>query len=189
MAKIFVLILTLVYSVCQAQENYVADSVSWLKSSVPDSFKIAFSNSRIKFNGCKHREFELNFSQAFSQELTLEGGISYAKGQLNWGVNSQKISLQRYSFLPRYHFSRLTSVSAGLVLQSSPQFKTSQGVELVLPKSKIFTLAARFLDVRQDNQIDVQLTSHHWQPTGEFGSLFANGLVDNKIAVSYSALF
>lgn len=189
MTKYLCLLLALCFGTCKAQDNYVSTSVNWLKSSLPETMKLDFNKSRIKFNGCKHREYELNLVQPVTEDFAIEGGVSYAKGQLNWGVNKQQISVKRVNLTPRYNLSELVSISAGVVLQSSPEFKTSQGVELILPKSKIFTLTTRILDVRKDNQVEVALSRHRWQPTGEFGSLFANGLVDNKIGISYSALF
>jgi hypothetical protein len=189
MAKYICLLLTLACGLCHAQENAFTTGVQWLKQSLPQSMKVEFNKSRIKFKGCKHREYELNFFQPMTENITLQAGVSYAKGQLNWGVNNQKISLQQYSVLPRYTVSDNVSVSGGVVLQSAPEFKTSQGVELILPRSKIYKLTTRFVDERQEHQLEVEVSSHHWNATGEFGSLFANGLVDNKVGVSYTALF
>lgn len=156
---------------------------------MPEATKVEFNKSRIKFNGCKHREYELALTQPLSKNLSLEGGLSYYKGQLAWGINNQKISLKRYSFLPRYRVSNSVSVSAGMVMQSAPEFKTSQGLELNLPKSRIYMISSRFQGVRDDHQVDVELSSHKWDSTGQFGSMFAQGMVDNKINVSYSAFF
>ncbi|MDC0603232.1 hypothetical protein OAP14_09460 [Aliiglaciecola sp.] len=189
MFKYLCLFMTLIGSQCHAQENIVAQGVNWLKSSLPEATKVEFNKSRIKFNGCKHREYELALTQPLSKNLSLEGGLSYYKGQLAWGINNQKISLKRYSFLPRYRVSNLVSVSAGMVMQSAPEFKTSQGLELNLPKSRIYMISSRFQGVRDDHQVDVELSSHKWDSTGEFGSMFAQGMVDNKINVSYSAFF
>ncbi len=76
-----------------------------------------------------------------------------------------------------------------MVMQSAPEFKTSQGLELNLPKSRIYMISSRFQGVRDDHQVDVELSSHKWDSTGQFGSMFAQGMVDNKITVSYSAFF
>ncbi|GAA0853777.1 hypothetical protein [Aliiglaciecola litoralis] len=189
MFKYLCLSMALIGGACQAEENFVAQSVNWLKSGLPESVNVEFQKSRIKFNGCKHREYVLALTQPLSKNFSLEGGVTYAKGQLNWGINNQKISLKRYSFLPRYQISQTISVSAGMVLQSAPEFKTSQGFELNLPKSKIYMFSSRFEGVRDEHQVEIALSSHKWDATNEFGTLFANGLVDNKLNVSYSAFF
>jgi len=189
MFRCLCLFLTLVSGSCLANDNFVVQGVNWLTSSLPDSTSVEFNKSRIKFNGCKHREYELALIQPLTSKFAIEGGMTYAKGQLNWGINNQKISLKRFSFLPRYKVSENISVSAGMVLQSAPEFKTSQGFELNLPKSKIYTLSSRFMGSRDAHQLEIELSSHQWEPNGEAGSFFDNGLVDNKFNVSYSAFF
>lgn len=189
MVKYLCLFMTLIGTTCQAQDNFVAQSVNWLKSSLPDTTKVEFNKSRIKFNGCKHREYELLLSQPFTDKFSFEGGLTYAKGQLSWGINNQRISLKRYSVMPRYKVSHRMSISAGMVIQSAPEFKSSQGVALELPKSRIYMITSRFKGVRDDHHIDLELSSHRWESTGEQGSLFNSGLVDNKLNVSYSAFF
>ncbi|MBU2878576.1 hypothetical protein [Aliiglaciecola lipolytica] len=189
MFKYLCLFMTLVGSSCQAGEFFIAKGVNWLNNLVPETTKIEFNKSRIKFDGCRHREYELTFSQPVNQRLSFEGGMSYANGKLQWGINSQKISLKRYSFLPRYSVNRKISLSAGVILQSAPEFSTSQGLELALPKSKIYKISSRFKGIRDDHQVDIALSSHHWDANDEFGTLFDNGLIDNKLNVNYAAFF
>lgn len=189
MVKYLCLFMTLIGTTCHAQDNFVKNSVNWLKSNLPEATKLEFNKSRIKFNGCKHREYELLLTQPFSENFSFEGGLTYAKGQLSWGINNQRISLKRYSLMPRYKVNHYMSLSAGMVLQSAPEFKSSQGVAFDLPKSRIYMVASRFKGVREDHHVDVELSSHRWDSTGELGSLFDNGFIDNKVNVSYSAYF
>lgn len=189
MFKYLCLLMTLIGSHCQAEEYVVAKGVSWLKGVIPESTSIEFNKSRIKFDGCRHREYELSFVQPLNKSLALEGGVSYARGKLQWGINDQKISLKRYSFLPRFTINHKMSVSAGLILQSAPEFTTSQGLDINLPQSKIYMLSSRFKGIRNDHQVDIALSSHHWEATGEFGGMFDRGLIDNKVNVNYSAFF
>lgn len=189
MVRLICIVMMLVCINCQAQENYISAGIQWLKSSLPETTKVELIKSRIKFDGCKHREYELAFTQPINQSFSLEGGFSYAKGSLNWGVNNQQISVRRYSFLPRFKINNRMSVSAGVIYQSAPEFKTSQGVELQLPTSHIYKISSRLQGLRDHHQVEFELSSHAWDATAEFGSLFENGLTDNKINVSYSAFF
>ncbi|GAB2677747.1 hypothetical protein [Aliiglaciecola aliphaticivorans] len=189
MCKYICLFMLLIGGTCQAEEHFIAKGVNWLNSFIPETTKIEFNKFRIKFDGCRHREYELSFVHPVNQRLSFEGGMSYAKGKLEWGINNQKISLKRYALLPRYSVNRKMSVSAGVILQSAPEFSTSQGLELALPKSKIFKISSRFKGLRDDHQVDFALSSHHWDATSEFGTLFDNGLVDNQVNVNYSAFF
>ena len=189
MVKYIFLIVALVSGNCQATDNFLQTSFDWVKSNLPDSTNLQFNKSKIKFDGCKHREYKLSLIQPVSDNFSIESGVSYAKGKLSWGITSQKISLKRYSFLPRYNLNNKISFSAGVVLQSAPEFKTSQGLEFALPKSKKFLISSRFKGIRNDHAIDIELSSHRWEATGETNSWFDRGLADNKFNVSYSAYF
>lgn len=189
MIKYFCILLALLSSTCQAQSNMVAVGVDWLKSNLPETTKVEFNKARIKFNGCRHREYELSFVQPWNKYFSLEGGISYARGQLNWGINDQQISQRRYSFLPRLIVSNLVSVSAGVIFQSAPEFKTSYGEAFDLPESKIFVVSTRFEGMRDNHQVEVELSSHRWDATGSGSSWFERGAADSKLSVSYSAFF
>ncbi|WJG09968.1 hypothetical protein [Aliiglaciecola sp. LCG003] len=176
-------------SVSEAQESYLTAGVNWLKSSLPEATKLEFNKSRIKFNGCKHREYKLSLTQPVTENFAIEGGLTYAKGQLNWGVSNQKISLKRYSLVPRYRLNYNMSIAAGLVLQSAPEFKTSQGLELALPTSKIFVLSTRFNDSKDKYQIEIELSSHRWDNNADTTNGLNSGVVNNKMNISYSAFF
>ena len=195
MVKYICIIVALLSGNCQASDSYtvtdslLSSSFNWLKSSLPDSTKFQFNKSKIKFDGCKHREYKVSLNQPISDNISIESGISYAKGALNWGINSQKISLKRFSFLPRYKINNSISFSAGVIVQSAPEFKTSQGEQFQLPKSKKFLISSRIKGLRDAHEIDFELSSHRWEATGETNSWFDRGLADNKVNVSYAAYF
>ena len=91
MAKYICLIVALLSANCQATDNFLANSFDWFKSNLPDSTNLQFSKSKIKFEGCKHREYKLSLTQPINSKFSIESGVSYAKGKLSWGINSQKI--------------------------------------------------------------------------------------------------
>lgn len=189
MVKYICFLVALLSGNCQATDNFLATSFDWFKSNLPDSTNLQFEKSKIKFEGCKHREYRLFLVQPISDNFSIESGVSYAKGKLTWGINSQKISLTRYSFLPRFNINNKISLSAGVILQSAPEFRTSQGVEFNLPKSKKFLVSSRFRGMRDNHEIDIELSSHSWEATGETNSWFDQGRSDNKLNVSYAAYF
>lgn len=189
MFKYICLLVALISGSCNAKDNFLATSFDWLKSTLPDSTHLEFNKSKIKFDGCKHREYNLSLVQPVSENFSIESGVSYAKGKLSWGIHSQRISLRQYSFLPRFKFNNKISLSAGVIIQSAPEFKTSQGMEFELPKSKKFLISSRFKGLRDDHEIDIELSSHRWEATGETNSWFDRGLADNKLNISYAAYF
>ncbi len=189
MKKIISGLLFLVAINCQADENFLKTSVNWVKQSLPENTKVVFNKSKIKFSGCKQREYDLSLYQPINSTLSLEGGVSYATGKLNWGIHTQKISLKRYSFVPRIKVNSRMSFGAGIVYQSAPEFRTSIGQNFDLPKSQILLLNSRFKGIRESHEVEFELSSQRWDATNQFGALFENGLTDNKLTVSYAAYF
>lgn len=189
MKKLFSIALLLLTVNCQAEDNFFKSSINWIKQSLPDSTRVEFNKSKIKFTGCKQREYDLSLYQPINSALSLEGGISYATGKLNWGIHTQKISLKRYSFVPRLKVNNRVSFGAGVIYQPSPEFRTSIGEDFDLPKSQILLINGRFRGMRDTHEIEVELSSHRWDATKQFGVLFENGLTDNKLTVSYQAFF
>lgn len=189
MKTLFCTLLLITGFQCNAEDNFWKNSANWVKQSLPQDTKISFNKSKIKFKGCKHKEYEIALNQPISEDLTLEGGITYAKGRLNWGINKQKISLIRYSLVPRYQLSNRVSIGAGVIYQSAPEFKASFGASFDLPKSQIFLVNTRFKGIRDDHQVEIELSSHSWEATSTTGSWLERGAADNQLSVSYSAFF
>ena len=189
MRILLLVLLTSAHAFCHAEENFLKSSVNWLKSSLPQDTQVQFYKSKIKFNGCKHRDYELKISQPMSDDLTFEGGIAYAKGKLNWGIHNQKISLMRFSIMPRVQLNNHMSVGVGMVYQSAPEFRTSFGPNLTLPKSQMLVLNSRFQGIRENHHVEVELSNQRWDATDPTGNWFERGAADNKLSINYQANF
>lgn len=190
MKNILLLVLVVLSIDCVADEKqFWNDSVDWVKSTLPEKTRLDFTKSRFKFNGCKHKEYALNLSQPIMDNFYIESGVSYAKGKLNWGIHQQEISLVRVSLVPRVDINEAISVGFGIVLQSAPEFRTNQGDEVDLPKSKSFLLNSRFNLASNKHYVEVQLSSDQWQQTATQGSWMERGQTDSKISLNYKAAF
>ena len=175
-------------NVC-AKDALLREGVNWLKGSLPEGTEVTFNKSRLKFDGCKHREYELAINQPFSENFSVEALVTHAKGQLVWGTYQQSVSVKKYSFIPRYQVSENVSLGAGMVYQSSPEFKTSQGFDINLPKSQMFLVSSRFQGLRNNHHIELEFSSTKYSATDTAGNWFERGAADNKFTVSYEASF
>lgn len=175
-------------SVC-ADSEWVNQSVEWLKDALPQNTTVSFNKSRIKFNGCKHREYELLVSQPVTENFTVEAQITQAKGQLDWGLYKQSVRLEQFSIVPRYRVSERVSLGAGMVIQSSPEFRTSHGFDTDLPEGEILLLNSRIYGIQQDHQIEFEISRTRYAATSESGTWFERGEADNKVTLSYEVIF
>ena len=176
---------------CQvhAADNLVKTSVSLLKENLPDDFNVSFHKSRIKFDGCKHREYQLRFSKPIYQDFTVEADMTHAKGQLDWGVYNQSVSVMRYSIVPTYQYSEQLAFGAGMTYQSSPDFKTSHGGDFQLPEHKKLFVRTRIVGFRQNHHVEFELSRANWEQTSEDGNWFEQGKSDSRLTLSYEASF
>lgn len=189
MTKFLPVVLFLTSSVVCAEEKLLKQGVGWLKGSLPESTSINFTKSRVKFNGCKHLEYELKVAHPVSENLSLEAKITHAKGQLDWGVHKQSVSLEQYSVIPRYSMNERISLGAGVVFQSAPEFKTSQGFDTDLPRSHVLLINSRFNGLTGNQHFELELSSTRYSATNSTGSWFERGQADNKISFNFEASF
>ena len=172
-----------------ADETFLAASLNLLKQSLPDTTTVTFNKSRFKFNGCKHRQYELLVNQPVTENMWVEFEIEQAKGQLEWGTYSQSVQVNSISFTPRYGVTDNLSVGFGFEKQASPVFKTTQGFDIDLPKSQKYVLSTRFTHPDNRHQVELALSSTKWQATSVTGNWFDRGKADNKLMLEYTGSF
>ncbi|MFT5674591.1 MAG: hypothetical protein ACI808_000513 [Paraglaciecola sp.] len=189
MVKYLIILLSLFSLHCSANDNFLSQSVDWLKKSLPDNAQIDFNKASIKFKGCRQKDYQLMLTQNINSNLYLETSVGYAYGKLSWGAHSQKVSVKEWSLVPRYQLNEKIDVGLGMVVQSAPEFKTSQGVQFDLPKNSTWLLSTRFKNSSDKHYFEVAMSSQQWQATSETGNWFVRGRADNKLNVSYRALF
>jgi hypothetical protein len=189
MVKYLILLLSLSSLHCNANDNFWSQSVTWLKDSLPDSSQLEFNKASIKFEGCRQKDYQLMLTQNINSHLYLETSVGYAYGKLSWGAHSQKVSVKEWSLVPRYQLSEKMDVGLGMIVQSAPEFKTSQGAQIDLPKNATWLFSTRFKSSSDKHYLEVAMSSQQWQATSETGNWFARGRADNKLNVSYRAFF
>ncbi|MFT4937145.1 MAG: hypothetical protein ACI88A_000159 [Paraglaciecola sp.] len=189
MVKYLIILLSLLSLHCSANDNFWSLSVEWLKGSLPDNSQLEFNKASIKFKGCRQKDYQLLLTQNINSHLYLETSVGYAYGKLSWGAHSQKVSVKEWSLVPRYQLSEKLDVGLGMIVQSAPEFKTSQDTQLDLPKNSTWILSTRFKSLSDQHYFEVAVSSQQWEASSATGNWFARGLADNKLNVSYRAIF
>ena len=179
----------LVSSHCSASSDTMGIALRWLQTLAPQNIEFTMLKSAIKFRGCKQKEYMAALNQPLTEHVVLEMGLGYAKGTHSWGVYNQKISVKEFSFIPRYQFSHDVSIGFGVIAQSQTEFKTSQGVELNVPKNTEWLLNTRTDGFAHDHYWEWSASSQKWRTSSKFGGVFKNGATNNKIGLSYTGYF
>jgi hypothetical protein len=188
--KNLLLLLCAVFSVnCLAANTLVKTSVEWLSDSLPTETLFNFDSVGLGFQGCKHREYQMHLSQPLSENFLLDTSIGYAKGQLQWGVFSQKLSMYEWSLVPRFQLSERVSFGLGFVSQSEVSFKTTQGVTFDLPRNTEWLASSRIQGLGENHFWELNVSSQKWQASDGTGTWFERGRADNKINLLYNGFF
>lgn len=189
MLKYLLVILPLLSLHCRASEDFWSTGVSWLKQALPEHTELEFNKEKVTFKGCRQRDYQLQLTQYFKNDFFIETSLGYASGKLNWGAYNQKISVKEWSLVPRYQLSERVNFGFGIVMQTAPEFKTSQGVDLELPKNMTWVLSSRIQGLTKQHYMELSVTSQRWQSSNASGTWFEQGRADNKLNISYQAFF
>ncbi|MBU3002176.1 hypothetical protein [Paraglaciecola arctica] len=189
MKSILVTTSILISSHSYASSDVLATTLNWLKTWSPQNIEFTMLKSAIKFNGCRQKEYLAAFNQPLTDNITLEMAVGYAKGKHSWGVFSQKISVKEFTFVPRFHLTQNVSIGFGVIAQSQTEFKTSQGIELNLPKNTEWLFSTRTNGFAYNHYLEWSLSSQKWRASNDFGGLFENGTTNHKVVLSYNGYF
>ncbi|MCV2884343.1 hypothetical protein OE749_06515 [Aestuariibacter sp. AA17] len=169
--------------------NWVDNSVKWLKSSLPDSTQLEFQKNRFKGIGCLHEEYELTFTQPLHSDWDIEFSVSQAKGELNWGMYSQKVRTERFGVMPTYSLTDSVKLGIGYIYQSAPDFRSMQGEDTQLAASRHWVIKTEMPGFQNDHTMNVSVVSSSWNAQNSAGNWMERGAVDTKLMLTYEVKF
>ncbi|MGJ8682489.1 hypothetical protein [Paraglaciecola sp.] len=189
MKCLLVLSCLLLSSSCFAGTERLAFAKSWLTSWMPAQFDLNVASSGVKFNGCKQKEYQLQYSQPFGENFVIESSVSYAKAKLSWGVFSQKLAVKEIAFIPRYHLSHKFSLGIGVITQSATEFKSVLGLQFDLPANTELLLSARTQGFAAKHSWEFSVSSQKWDATRASGTWYETGAANSKVSLEYNGYF
>ena len=76
----------------------IEDAEQWLSEyvSLDDTFSIALSKNKIRFKGCKQKQYQLVVNQQFTKRFNVEAIVHYNKGLLDYGVLAQRVKSHEF---------------------------------------------------------------------------------------------
>lgn len=189
MKYVILLSCLLLTSPCFAGSERLAFAKGWLASWAPEHLELNVASSGVKFNGCKQKEYQLQFNQPIGNNFEIESVISYAKAKLSWGVFSQKISVKELSFIPRYNLFHDFSLGFGVVAQSAVEFKSVLGLQFDLPANTEWLLSARTKGFAAKHSWELSVSSQKWDATKPSGTWYETGSANSKVSLMYNGYF
>ncbi|MEP0355471.1 MAG: hypothetical protein ABJH06_19310 [Paraglaciecola sp.] len=182
-------IFVLTPKLCFANIEMLEPTIEWLSSFNSASIEFGVDKSAIEFVGCNQVTYSASLNQAITKSTSLEMGLGYAKGRHSWGVFNQRVSVKELSIIPRYQVTHDVSFGAGVILQTSTEFITAEGVQFDFPKNSEWLLNARMEGMLSTHYWEVALASQTWDGEQTFSSVFDKKFTNNKVELQYKGYF
>jgi len=73
----------------------------WLNEYVSkdDRFSVALTKNKIRFKGCKQKQYQFVLNQKFTDSFNVQAIVHYNKGLLNYGVLTQRVKSHEYELV------------------------------------------------------------------------------------------
>lgn len=179
----------LIPKLCFANIEMLETTIEWLSSFNSENIEFGVDKSAIKFAGCKQITYSASFNRLITKSTSLEMGLGYAKGRHSWGVFNQRVSVKELSIIPRYKVTHDVSFGAGVILQTSTEFTSAQGIQLDLPKNSEWVLNARVNGMHSSHYWEVAIASQTWDGSQISSTIFDKKVTNNKLELHYKGYF
>lgn len=177
-----------VSGLAQAKSQLAHDAKVWLTSMLPAGAELRLNRAKIKFDGCKHKDYELILLQPVTKKLSFEGSYSYSKTRIRLGSHNQQIKYSQLSLTPRWQASEKVSWGAGVSYQSAPAIDNGD-LQFDLPASRTFSVSGRLQLPEAGHQLELEVAQQRWQATHLAGSFFAQSQAQHQITLNYQGQF
>ena len=173
-----------------ANASVVEKAQEWLNkySDSDDTFSLTLTKNKIKFKGCKQKQYQLAFSQKLAPMFNVEAIVHYNKGLLDYGVMSQRVRSHEFEVVSWWDRG---DYRLGLSHKVRPRHEMSNPVAdtIRLPTS---TSAGLYVEIpfKEDKHLlTVGAMRESWESEGASMQLPWRSSRDNQVKVEYAITF
>ncbi|WP_394222983.1 hypothetical protein [Alteromonas gracilis] len=173
-----------------ANASLVEKAEQWLNnySDSDDTFSLTLTKNRIKFKGCKQKQYQLAFSQKITPMFNVEAIVHYNKGLLEYGVLSQRVRSHEFEVVSWWDSG---DYRVGLSHKVRPRHELSIPVtdRIQLPTS---TSAGVYLEIpfKEDTHLlTLGAVRESWESDGASQEIAWRASRDSQVRVQYAITF
>lgn len=165
------------------------NAARWFANTVnaEETMSVNFTKQRIFFKGCKQKEYQLALSKQFSPVFGLEASMHYDKGELSFGVLSQKVTSKAYEITSWWTVNAFRFGISHKV-RSSIKMSSPMTEQLTLPTSQSIGLHMELPGIRKAHSVSVSLSRENWQASTTNNQTWQE-IEDNQINLQYAIAF
>lgn len=173
-----------------AQASVVEKAQEWLNqyADSEDTFSLTLTKNKIKFEGCKQKQYQLAFSQQIAPMFNIEAIVHYNKGTLAHGILSQRVRSHEFELVSWWDSG---DYRVGLSHKVRPRHEMRIPVAdtIRLPTS---TSAGVYLEIpfKEDKHLlTIGALRESWESDGASLKLPWRASTDNQVKLHYAINF
>jgi len=173
-----------------ANASVVEKAQQWLNkyTDSDDTFSLTLTKNKIKFKGCKQKQYQLALSQRIAPMFNIEAIVHYNKGLLDYGVLSQRVKSHEFEVVSWWDSG---NYRVGLSHKVRPRHEMSVPVAdtIQLPTS---TSAGVYLEIpfkENKHLLTLGALRESWESDGASLQLPWRSSRDNQVKVQYAITF
>lgn len=176
--------------VSDVNADVVEETERWLNkySNSDDSFSLSLIKNKIKFKGCKQKQYQLALNKRIGSMFNVEGIVHYNKGLLDYGVLSQRVKSHEYEVVSWWDSG---DYRIGLSHKIRPQHEISLPVadSIQLPTSITSGLYVQFPFNEDSHLLTIGALRESWDSSDASISLPWRSSRDNQVTLQYAITF
>lgn len=165
------------------------NAARWFSAKVngEESIAVDFTKQRIHFKGCNQKEYKLALSKQFSPLFALEASVLYDKGELTFGVLSQKVTSQAYEITSWWTVNELR-LGISHKVRTSIRMSSPMTEQFSLPTSQSVGFHMELPGIKEAHRLSISLARENWQASTSGDEIWQD-IEDNQVNLQYAIAF
>ncbi|MBU3020753.1 hypothetical protein [Aestuariibacter sp. A3R04] len=182
--------MTFAPSICVAGSSIGEQAESWLseKVDVSDRISVSLSKNKIKFDGCRQKDYKLSVATSLTRNINVEAIARYGRGVLEFGVFNQRVTSRAYELITWW---QQPNYRMGLASQLRPahDLDLPMSGSFSLPDSTTFSVYLETQGWRDAHTLSFALRRESWRANSSDLVLSWDRSADNQIHLGYKIGF
>lgn len=171
---------------CSASASFGEKAEEWLsdKIDIADAVSVSLSKNKIKFDGCRQKDYRLSIATSLTSAINVEAVARYGRGVLEFGVFNQRVTSRAYELITWW---QQPDYRMGLASQLRPAHSLDLPMSgsFALPDSTTFSVYFETEGWQEAHTLSFALRRESWRANSSDLTLSWDRSADNQIQMAY----
>ncbi|MEC7690778.1 MAG: hypothetical protein VYE47_08215 [Pseudomonadota bacterium] len=176
--------------VCLASSSIGDQAEAWLEEKLDYSgdISVSLSKNKIRFNGCRQKDYKLSLATRISDTVNLEAVASYGRAVMDFGVFSQRVTSRAYELItwweqPAYR----VGVASGV--RPAHDIDLPVSGSFALPDSNTVSVYLETEGAEENHTMSFAVRRETWHGDTSDITLSQDKSYDNQVQLGYRVSF